>query len=163
MTEFLGIPIREIPGFNATFNALSTLCILSGWWFIRHDRKKQHIVSMCGALFFSTLFLIGYVAYHASVPPVRFEEQGLIRGIYLFILASHILLSFTLIPLVPLTVTFAVRGRLDRHRRVARWTLPIWLYVSFTGVLVYLMLYQWFPPSALTALGGIPTPEGGSL
>lgn len=156
MTELFGIPIREIPGFNASFNALSTVCIACGWWFIRHERKKQHICCMVGALFFSALFLVGYLCYHLNAPPLKFEAQGVVRTVYFLLLASHILLAFTVLPLVILTVIPALRQRFDRHRRIGRWTMPVWLYVSITGVLVYLMLYQWFPPSALTSLSGGP-------
>lgn len=143
--------VHDLPPINASLNALSAVFILLGWWFIRHDRKPQHIVMMACALTTSTLFLGCYVTYHFSVRVVTvFTHPGVIRWVYLTILISHILLAFVTLPLVVLTVIPALRARFDRHRRLARWTLPIWLYVSVTGVLVYLMLYKWFPPATVS-------------
>lgn len=150
----LGIPLRDYPAINACFNALSTVFILLGWYFIRHEQKKRHIAMMVSALTASTFFLGGYLIYHFNVSAVtRFDTPGVIRVVYLAVLASHILLAFFVLPLVIMTVIPALRGRFDRHRRIARWALPVWLYVSVTGVLVYLMLYQWFPPASLTQPG----------
>jgi len=101
---------------------------------------------MVSALAASTVFLIGYLIYHFNVPATRFEATGVVRSIYFFILATHIILAFFVLPMVIMTVVPALRRRFDRHRRIGRWTMPVWLYVSVTGVVVYLMLYRWFPP-----------------
>ena len=151
MSDWLAtLTLRDLPGINASFNLLSTAFICLGWWFIRHEQKRRHIAMMIGALISSTFFLAGYLVYHFNVPVTKFEATGVVRPIYYVLLASHILLAFTVLPLVLMTVIPAVQARFDRHRRIGRWTMPIWLYVSVTGVLVYLMLYQWFPPTALT-------------
>lgn len=142
--------LRDLPGFNACMNALSTVFIVLGWIFITREMKRAHITMMVGALISSTIFLAGYLVYHFNVPVTKFEDTGFVRYLYYSILASHVLLAFFVLPLVLMTVIPALRSRFDRHRRVGRWTMPIWLYVSVTGVLVYLMLYRWFPPSSLT-------------
>lgn len=147
----MGLTISDLPGFNAFFNGVSTICILLGWWFIRNENKKAHIAMMVSALVASTIFLAGYSIYHISkgAAVTKFEETGMIRATYMFILFTHIVLAFTVLPLVGMTVVPALRSRFDRHRRIGRWAMPVWLYVSFTGVIVYLMLYKWFPPSSL--------------
>ena len=140
--------VHDLPPINAGLNALSTVFILLGWWYIEHDRKSQHIVMMTCALTTSTLFLACYLTYHLSVTTVtRFTATGLVRPVYFTLLISHVLFAFATLPMVILTVIPALRARFDSHRRIARWTLPVWLYVSVTGVLVYLMLYRWFPAS----------------
>jgi putative membrane protein len=145
--------ISDLPAINASLNSLSTIFILLGWWFIKTDRKQQHIAMMISALVTSTVFLGFYLYYHFNVGAVtRFTEQGWIRPVYFFILISHIILAVAVLPLVIMTVVPAIRQRFDKHRSIGRWTMPIWLYVSFTGVLVYLMLYQWFPSSDLKGL-----------
>lgn len=139
--------IHDLPAVNASLNGLSTVFIAIGWFFIKTERKTQHIFMMSAALVTSTLFLACYLTYHFMVRAVTiFPNLGWIRTFYLVMLSSHILLAFVTLPLVIMTVIPALRARFDRHRRIARWTLPIWLYVSVTGVLVYMMLYQWFPP-----------------
>ena len=106
---------------------------------------------MITAVISSTIFLVGYVIYHVHVgeKSTHFAAQGMVRPLYFAMLISHVLLAFTTLPLVILTLIPVFRRRWDRHRRIARWTIPIWLYVSITGVLVYLMLYKWFPPPNL--------------
>ena len=139
--------VHDLPPINASLNALSTVFILLGWWFIRRERKLQHIAMMASALASSTAFLVCYLIYHFSITAVtRFAGHGAIRPVYFALLISHVLLAFAVVPMVILTVVPALRARFERHRRLARWTLPVWLYVSVTGVLVYLMLYVWFPP-----------------
>lgn len=142
--------VHDLPPINATLNGLSTVFILCGWFFIKTDRKQQHIISMCCALATSTLFLACYLTYHFLVKAVtKFPDIGLIQKFYYVLLGSHVILAFITLPLVILTLIPAFRARYDKHRRIARWTLPVWLYVSVTGVLVYMMLYQWFPPAVL--------------
>lgn len=142
------ISTSDLPALNATFNLVSTLFISLGWYFIRRGAWRRHMVCMIIALGSSICFLIGYLTYHARVGEKSSGYTGWVAAIYFPILASHVLLAFVTLPLVILTLVPVFRRKWDRHKRVARWTIPIWLYVSVTGVLVYLMLYQWFPPVA---------------
>ncbi len=144
--------ISDLPAVNASFNATSTVFISLGWWFIRRGFWRQHIACMITALVSSTFFLAGYLVYHASVGEKSSGYSGLIAWLYFPMLISHVLLAFLTLPLVILTLIPVFRRRWDKHRRIARWTMPIWLYVSVTGVLVYFILYRWFPPASL-ALG----------
>jgi len=140
--------VHDLPAVNASLNGISAVLITAGWINIKADRKQQHILCMSAALVTSTLFLACYLTYHFSVRLVtHFPPLGWIQKFYYVMLVSHILLAFVTLPLVILTVIPALRARFDKHRRIARWTLPIWLYVSVTGVLVYMMLYQWFAPA----------------
>ena len=144
--------ISDLPAINASFNLVSTLFIASGWYLIRRGAWRWHMACMIVAVISSVFFLVGYITYHVHVGEKSSGYTGWIAAIYFPILASHVLLAFVTLPLVILTLIPVFRRRWDRHRRIARWTIPIWLYVSVTGVLVYLMLYKWFPPSNL-ALG----------
>lgn len=144
--------ISDLPAINASLNALSAIFISLGWFFIRRGFWRQHIACMISALISSSFFLTGYLIYHAHAGEKSSGYNGLIAWFYFPLLISHVLLAFVIIPLVILTLIPAFRRRWDKHRRIGKWTMPIWLYVSVTGVLVYLMLYQWFPPASL-ALG----------
>ncbi len=146
--------ISDLPAINATFNLISTIFISSGWYLIRRGAWRAHIVCMVTAVISSSFFLTGYLVYHAQVgeKSTHFTAGGAVALIYFTMLITHILLAFVTLPLVVATLIPAVRRRWEKHRRIARWTMPIWLYVSVTGVLVYLMLYQWYPPPNL-ALG----------
>jgi uncharacterized membrane protein YozB (DUF420 family) len=143
--------VFDLPPVNATLNALSTCFIAVGWAAIRRDRKRVHITCMITALVCSTIFLTCYLSYHFGLlsavgeGSVRFTAGGWVRPVYYVILITHLILAFTILPLVIITVIPALRGRFDRHRRIGRFTMPIWLYVSITGVIVYFMLYQWYP------------------
>ncbi len=137
--------VADLPAVNAGLNSLCTLMLVAGWGFIRTERKRAHIICMVSALVTSALFLTSYLIYHFNVGSVRFTAEGWPRVIYFPILISHIILAVAVVPMVIATVIPAVRARYDRHKFFARWTLPVWLYVSVTGVLVYLMLYVWFP------------------
>ncbi|MEM7145458.1 MAG: DUF420 domain-containing protein [Verrucomicrobiota bacterium] len=139
--------VADLPALNATLNGVCTVFLVAGYVFIKREQKRAHIVCMVAALVVSAAFLVSYLVYHYHVGSVKFTAQGWVRPVYFVILISHILLAMVLPVLVILTVVPAVRRRFDRHRRVARWTWPVWMYVSVTGVLVYLMLYVWFPPS----------------
>jgi uncharacterized membrane protein YozB (DUF420 family) len=143
------LKISDLPAVNASLNFASTIFISSGWYLIRRGHWRRHIACMITAVISSTLFLIGYVTYHAHVGErsTHFTAQGIVRHLYFAMLISHIVLAFVTLPLVIATLVPAFRRRWDRHRRIARWTMPIWLYVSVTGVLVYFMVYQWFPPA----------------
>ena len=140
------ISTSDLPALNATFNLVSTIFISTGWYFIRRGVWRRHMVCMIIALISSIFFLVGYITYHARVGEKSSGYTGWLAAVYFPILASHVLLAFVTLPLVILTLVPVFRRRWDRHKRIARWTIPIWLYVSITGVLVYLMLYQWFPP-----------------
>src|SRR6476620_1403531 len=139
----------DLPAINASFNAASIVFISLGCFFIRRGFWQRHVGCMTLALISSTFFLIGYIAYHAHVGEKSSGYTGLIAWFYFPLLITHILLAFAVLPLVLLTLIPALRRRWDKHARLGRWTMPIWLYVSVTGVLVYLMLYRWFPPATL--------------
>jgi putative membrane protein len=132
------------PVINASLNGASTVLLLTGRWFISQRRIAAHRVVMLAAFVASTLFLISYLYYHAHVGSVRFQGTGWSRPVYFTVLISHVVLAVVIVPLVIITLTRALRERFDRHRAIARWTFPLWLYVSVTGVLVYFMLYHWF-------------------
>ena len=146
--------ISDLPAINASLNFVSTVFLSTGWYLIRHGAWRRHVACMIIALISSTFFLVGYIVYHAHVgeKSTHFAAGGLVAMIYFPMLISHVVLAFVTLPLVIVTLIPVFRRRWDRHRRIARWTMPIWLYVSVTGVLVYLMLYKWFPPRNL-ALG----------
>jgi uncharacterized membrane protein YozB (DUF420 family) len=132
------------PVINASLNGACTILLLVGRWFISQRRIAAHRLTMIAAVITSTLFLISYLYYHAHVGSVRFQGTGSSRPVYFTILISHVVLAAAIVPLVIITLTRALRERFDRHRAIARWTFPLWLYVSVTGVLVYFMLYHWF-------------------
>ena len=134
--------LSALPTVNAALNAASALLILLGWAFIRRRRVRAHRLSMLRAIGASTLFLLGYLVYHAQHGATRFTGQGLVRTLYFLVLGSHTVLAATLVALVPLTLGCALLARFDWHACLARWTVPIGLYVSVTGVAVYLMLYR---------------------
>lgn len=133
------------PALNATLNGASAILITTGRALIRSNRREKvrlHRACMIVAVATSSLFLISYLYYHAHVGSMRFPGHGWVRPVYFALLISHTLLAATVVPLVLLSLTAALRGRFERHRRIARWTYPIWLYVSVTGVVVYIMLYR---------------------
>ena len=134
--------IHDLPAVNATLNASSGVLLVIGWFLIRSRRIAQHRACMIAAFVFSTLFLVCYVVYHAQVGSVPFTRQGFVRPLYFTILITHVTLAFTVPPLAIATLSRGLKARFTQHRAIARWTLPIWLYVSVTGVLVYVLLYQ---------------------
>ena len=139
----------NLPLMNATLNGISGVFLFIGWLFIRSNRTRPHIVMMTCALVSSTLFLAGlhHQSHPASWPgDAHFTAQGPIRPFYFTLLISHTFLAVVTVPMVICTVIPALKARYDKHRRIARWTLPIWMYVSVTGVIVYMMLYRWYPP-----------------
>jgi uncharacterized membrane protein YozB (DUF420 family) len=135
-----------LPHLNASLNATSFVLLASGLYFIRKRRISAHLTCMIAALVVSCLFLIFYVVYHYNYGSVRFTGEGFVRTVYLTILLTHVVLAVVIVPLVVITVRRAVAGDYGRHRRIARWTYPLWLYVSVTGVIVYLMLYRLYRP-----------------
>lgn len=134
--------IADLPALNATLNALAGTCLLGGYVMIKRGRRDIHKRFMLGALGASTLFLISYVIYHANAGSRPFTGVGPIRTVYFTILITHVILAAAILPLALVTTARGLRDQYARHRRVARWTLPIWAYVSVTGVIIYLMLYQ---------------------
>jgi putative membrane protein len=134
-----------LPTLNASLNAFSGLCLIAGYLFIRQKHRIAHRNCMVAALVASTLFLISYIVYHYTSGIKYFKGPPLARHVYLLILFSHTPLAVAILPLAVVTLTFAVRGRFESHKRIARWTWPIWIYVSVTGVIIYFMLYVWFP------------------
>jgi uncharacterized membrane protein YozB (DUF420 family) len=140
------VTISDLPAVNASLNGLSALFLAAGFMFIRRKNVPAHHRCMLSAFATSTVFLICYLTYHFSVRAVtKFSGHGWIRPVYFVLLISHILLAVLILPLALITLTRALRQRFDSHRAIARWTWPIWMYVSVTGVLVYLMLYHFYP------------------
>jgi uncharacterized membrane protein YozB (DUF420 family) len=135
------IPTVHLPAVNAALNSMSAALLVAGFFYIRSGKPQAHKTCMLAALACSTLFLISYLVYHYQVGSVPFKGQGWIRPVYFAILLTHTILAAVVVPLVLLTVTRGLRQRFDAHRRIARWTFPVWLYVSVTGVVVYWMLY----------------------
>jgi len=136
------VTLSDLPALNASLNATAAVLLVVGFSLIRSGRIRQHRAVMIAACVVSTLFLTSYVIYHANVGSKPFQGRGAIRVVYFTILLTHVVLAAAVVPLALVTLSRGLRGRFDRHRAVARWTFPIWLYVSVTGVIVYLMLYR---------------------
>ena len=139
--------VSDLPALNAGLNSIATLLLLAGFFCIKTDRKIAHRNCMAGAFVVSSIFLVTYVLHKILVHGVHtpFGGTGAWRTFYYGMLTSHIILAITIVPLILITINHAICARYERHRAWARWTFPLWLYVSVTGVLVYFMLYQWFP------------------
>jgi putative membrane protein len=136
------VSVTDLPALNAVLNATSAALLATGYVLIRQGRREAHRRTMLAAVACSALFLTSYLVYHFHVGSVKFQGQGPVRTLYFTILITHTVLAVTIVPLVVLTLVPALRGRFDRHRRMARVTLPLWAYVSVTGVVIYWMLYQ---------------------
>jgi len=136
------LSISDLPALNATLNLISAVLLGTGYWFIKSRNIRAHRACMIGALITSTVFLTSYLIYHYEVGNVLFTKQGWIRPVYFFILITHVTLAIVILPLVLRTAYLAFRERFDKHVRIARWTFPLWMYVSVTGVIVYVMLYR---------------------
>jgi putative membrane protein len=132
----------DLPALNAGLNAAAAILLATGFVLIRRGKKRAHKRTMIAAFAVSLAFLASYLTYHAIAGTVYFRGAGPIRKVYFAILATHTLLAAAIPPLAVLTLAHGLRGRFDRHRRLARWTLPLWLYVSLTGIVVYWMLYR---------------------
>jgi len=137
--------LKSRPRLHAALNALSAALIAIGFFFVRRKSIRAHVTCMLLAVGVTLAFLVSYLQYHHHTGSSVFQGEGFVRSLYLSVLLSHTVLAAFVVPLVGVLLFHAVRRRFDRHRRLARWTLPIWLYVSITGVLVYFMLYVWFP------------------
>ena len=134
--------ISDLPALNATLNSISAILLLIGYVLIRKRSIRAHAACMLSAVVTSALFLTSYLIYHFHVLSKPYPGQGWRKTLYLSILASHVVLAIVIVPLVIVTLTFALKKRFDRHKKIARITWPLWMYVSVTGVIVYLMLYQ---------------------
>jgi uncharacterized membrane protein YozB (DUF420 family) len=134
--------LSDLPALNAVLNGTSAVLLLSGYVLIRRGRVALHRRCMISALVTSSLFLTSYLVYHANVGSVPFPGQGAIRGVYFAILVTHVVLAAAIVPLALTTASRGLSAQYERHVRIARWTLPLWMYVSVTGVVIYLMLYQ---------------------
>jgi len=136
------VSVHDLPAVNATLNAISGVLLVIAYALIRARRIEQHRKVMIAAFVTSSLFLACYLVYHAQVGSVRFPRYGLVRPIYFTILITHVTLAVVVLPLAIVTLSRGLKARYPQHRRIARWTFPLWLYVSVTGVLVYVLLYQ---------------------
>jgi uncharacterized membrane protein YozB (DUF420 family) len=148
MPALPAMSISDLPSVNACLNGLSTVLLAAGYLCIRRGHRPAHRNCMIGALVTSTAFLVCYLVYHAHAGRTVFRDPAWFRPFYLAILLSHTVLAVAIVPLVLLTVARAARQRFDAHRRIARWTWPLWIYVSITGVLIYLLLYRIFPQAS---------------
>ena len=137
--------LSDLPAVNACLNGLSTCFLVAGFILIRRKRVAAHRTCMLGAVASSTLFLACYIYYHLHAGRTEFKDPAWFRPIYLTLLLTHTVLAVTIVPMVIVTLVRALRQRFDQHKRIARWTLPLWLYVSVTGVLIYYLLYMKFP------------------
>jgi uncharacterized membrane protein YozB (DUF420 family) len=136
------LTVHDLPALNATLNATAAVLLTIGWTLVRRGRVAQHKKVMIAAFSVSCAFLVSYLVYHAQVGSVRFTKQGPIRAVYFTILLTHTVLAAVIVPMVLLSLRRGLTRQDVRHRAIARWTLPLWLYVSVTGVIVYLMLYR---------------------
>ena len=141
--------VHDLPALNASLNGLAGVFLLLGYVFIKTERKTQHGLMMGAAFVTSSIFLITYVTHKILVKGVHtpFGGEGAMKVLYFFILITHIILAIAIVPMALMSMSRALKQRFEAHRRISRWTWPIWMYVSVTGVLVYFMLYVWFPKS----------------
>ena len=137
--------LHDLPAFNASFNGLAAVFLTAGYIFIKRGDKIAHRNCMIAALTSSALFLAGYLTYHYVHGTTKFLEPAWFRPLYLTLLLTHTVLAVVIVPLILVTLTRALRERFDAHKKIARWTWPLWMYVSVTGVIIYLLLYQIFP------------------
>jgi len=137
--------LYTLPFYNAIINTLTALLLLLGVFFIKRSNVAYHKASMMGAFLLGCVFLIFYVIYHSNAPSTKFGGEGTIRYVYFFFLLSHILLAFIVVPLVLSAIYFALSNKIEKHKKVVRFTYPVWLYVSVTGVIVYLMISPYYP------------------
>jgi len=142
----IGVPLEYLPKLNASLNAACTAFLVLGFIFIRSGKIRYHRFCMIVAFVCSTVFLGSYVYFHMHAGVIRFGGQGWIRSVYLAILIPHTILAIVIVPLILITLSLALRKRFDHHRAIARWTLPLWLFVSVTGVIVYWLLYIRYTP-----------------
>jgi putative membrane protein len=141
------VTLSDLPAVNATLNSLSAMFLLVGYVLIRQKRQAAHRNCMIAALICSTLFLTFYLIYHYNAGRTDFKDPAWFRPIYLVLLVTHVVLAVVIVPMAITTVSLAIKRNYELHKRISRWTWPLWMYVSVTGVLIYLLLYQIFPQS----------------
>ncbi|MCF6224701.1 MAG: DUF420 domain-containing protein [Xanthomonadales bacterium] len=139
------LTISDLPHLHAGLNAITLVLLLLGYAFIRNNQRGKHMLCMLGATLVSSLFMLSYLTYHAKVGYLPFTGQGFVRPVYFSILITHVILAAVIIPLVLTTLVLAARKKFKLHRRLARWTLPIWIYVSITGLVVYFLAFHLYP------------------
>ena len=147
MTSHRGrmLSVYDLPHLNAALNGVTIVLLAAGYWFIRRGNRERHRFFMLAAAGVSALFLASYLIYHFNSGLARFGGEGVIRPIYFSILAAHVIVAIIITPLVPIALFRALTGRLERHRRIARWTWPLWMYVAVSGVVVYVMTIHLYP------------------
>lgn len=143
----LSIPVSSLPRLNACLNAASAVLLVTGYSFIRRKKILQHKICMLSAVACSAIFLASYIYFHLKAGVIYFQGRGWIRPVYFTILTTHTILAVAILPLVLITLTFALRSRFAKHKAIARWTFPVWLYVSITGVVIYWLLYVVYAPA----------------
>jgi len=141
--------IASLPHLQASLNTISALLLVTGYYFIRKDNRDAHRACMISAVAVSVMFLVSYLIYHYNVGSVKFTGTGFIRPVYFFILITHTVLATLIVPMILVTVYRAASGRFESHKKIARWTLPVWIYVSVTGVVVYLFVYHLYRQAPL--------------
>lgn len=146
------LPLSSLPALNAGLNTACTVFLLCGYNFIRRKKILQHRICMITAFLCSAAFLASYIYFHLHAGIIRFGGQGAIRPVYFTLLISHTVLAIVNLPLVLITLSFALREKFSSHRRIARWTYPIWLYISVTGVIIYWLLYIAYTPIGASSL-----------
>lgn len=138
------VDVTFLPKLHALLNSLTAIALLTGFYFIKNQKIRQHRYAMLTAFVLSAFFLISYVTYHYQAAPTSYGGEGTLRYVYYFILLTHIVLAVVIVPLVLLSIYFGLSDQLGRHRRISRWTFPIWLYVAVTGVLVYILISPYY-------------------
>jgi putative membrane protein len=136
--------VSFLPKLHAVLNSLTAIALIVGYYFIKNGNRRNHRFAMTTAFVLSAFFLISYVTYHYQAAPTTFGGEGTIKSIYYFILITHIVLAAVIVPLVLLSVYFALSNQFERHKKVSKWTFPLWLYVAITGVVVYLMISPYY-------------------
>ena len=139
-----GAEVKFLPALNAVLNSLTAVCLLMGYYFIRNKQVARHRAMMVSAFALGSIFLLSYVVYHSQVESTRFGGEGTIRYVYFFLLLTHIALAVVTVGLVLFTLYFALTEQFTKHRKIARWAFPVWLYVSVTGVIVYFMISPYY-------------------
>ena len=137
--------IYALPFYNAIINSFTAILLIMGVYFVKNAKVKYHKMSMVGAFILGSVFLIFYIFYHSSVPTTKFGGEGMVRYVYFFFLISHVLLAFLVVPLVLSAIYFAVSEKIEKHKKIVKFTFPVWLYVSITGVIVYILISPYYP------------------
>lgn len=140
----LGVDFSFLPPFHASLNAICAVILLIAFWHIKNGRVEQHRRSIYAAMICSALFLVSYVLYHFTTPETRYGGEGALRAVYFFFLITHVVLAAVILPFVLFTFTRAYTGQFERHKKMARWVFPLWLYVAVTGPICYLMLRPYY-------------------